>query len=235
MIKPAIAAVCLLSMARPAFAQNADITGNWDVTITMTDGTIRSAGLVLKNDAGKIVGTLSRPQGDLSVQATVKEKAVTLGFTVPTQDGPLNVLLTGTAEGSGASASSMSGPVDLGPRGQGQWTAKRAGTPSSATPAASPDVSGSWAFTVETPAGSGTPTMTFKQDGEKLTGQYVGLLGEAPLSGTIKGAAIEFTIDVSVEGNAVRIRYAGSADKASMKGTVKLGDIAEGTFTAAKK
>jgi hypothetical protein len=175
----------------------------------------------------------------------VKEKAVTLGFTVPTQDGPLNVLLTGTAEGSGASASSMSGPVDLGPRGQGQWTAKRAGTPSSATPspatpssatpAVSLDVSGSWAFTVETPAGSGTPTMTFKQDGETLTGQYVGQLGEAPLSGTIKGAAIEFTIDVSVEGNAVRIRYAGRADKASMKGTVKLGDIAEGTFTAAKK
>jgi hypothetical protein len=240
MIKLAIAAVCLLPMARPAFAQNADITGNWDVTITMTDGTVRSAGLVLKHDAGTIVGTLSRPQGDLSVEATVKEKAVTLGFTVPTQDGPLNILLTGTAEGSGASASSMSGPVDLGARGQGQWTAKRAGTPSSATPssatpAASLDVSGSWAFTVETPAGSGTPTMTFKQDGEKLTGQYVGQLGEAPLSGTIKGAAIEFTIDVSVEGNALRIRYAGSADKASMKGTVKLGDIAEGTFTATKK
>ena len=44
------------------------------------------------------------------------------------------------------------------------------------------DVTGKWAFAVETAAGSGTPTMTFKQDGEKLTGHYSGQLGEADLN-----------------------------------------------------
>ena len=173
----------------------------------------------------------------MPVEATVKEQAVTIAFTVSTQSGPLKVVLTGTAEGdAGRSARSMSGTLDLGAEGRGQWTASRAATPSAATPsAASVDVSGSWAFAVETPAGSGSPTMTFKQDGEKLTGQYVGQLGEAPLSGTLKGAAIEFTIDLSVQDNAIRIVYAGTVEKASMKGTVKLGDIAEGTFTATKK
>jgi hypothetical protein len=77
--------------------------------------------------------------------------------------------------------------------------------------------------------------MTFKQDGEKLTGRYVGQLGEAPLAGTLKGSAIEFAIDLTLEGNAVRILYAGTVEKDSIKGTVKFGDIAEGTFTAAKK
>jgi hypothetical protein len=68
-----------------------------------------------------------------------------------------------------------------------------------------------------------------------LTGQYVGQLGEAPLSGTVKGAAIEFTINLTIEGSAVSIQYAGTVEKASMKGTVKLGDLGEGTFTATKK
>jgi hypothetical protein len=97
------------------------------------------------------------------------------------------------------------------------------------------DVTGTWAFQVETSGGSGTPTMTLKQDGEKLTGHYSGQLGEAPLTGTVKGNAVEFTIEVTFEGNAFHIVYTGTADKDSMKGTVKLGDLGDGTFTAKKK
>ena len=97
------------------------------------------------------------------------------------------------------------------------------------------DVSGTWSFQVEFSGGSGTPTMTFKQDGEKLTGHYSGQLGEAPLSGTIKGNAIEFAIDVDVQGTAAHIVYSGTVDKDTMKGAVKLGDLGEATFTAKKK
>jgi hypothetical protein len=97
------------------------------------------------------------------------------------------------------------------------------------------DVSGTWAFQVEFTGGTGTPTMTFKQDGEKLTGHYSGQLGEAPLTGTVKGNAIEFAIDVNVQGTAAHIVYSGTVDKDSMKGTVKLGDFGEATFTAKKK
>jgi hypothetical protein len=227
-----IAAVCLLAPARPASAQSPDITGTWTLTVTMAQGTQRTAALALKNDAGKLVGTLSREQGDLPVEATVKEKAVTMAFTVPTQSGPLNVVLIGTAEGdAGRAARSMSGTVDLGSEGKGQWTATRPAAAQSATV----DVNGAWAFAVETGAGTGTPTMTFKQDGEKLTGQYIGQLGEAPLTGTLKGTAIEFTIDLTFQGNAVRIQYAGTVEKGSMKGTAKFGDLGERTFTATKK
>ena len=96
------------------------------------------------------------------------------------------------------------------------------------------DVTGTWAFQVETSGGSGTPTMTLKQDGEKLTGHYSGQLGEAPLTGTVKGNAIEFTIEVKLESNTVQLVYTGTAEKDSMKGTVKLADF-DGTFTAKKK
>ena len=55
------------------------------------------------------------------------------------------------------------------------------------------DVTGKWAFSVETSAGAGSPTFTFKQDGEKLTGHYTGTFGEAEVTGTIKGADITFS------------------------------------------
>jgi hypothetical protein len=97
------------------------------------------------------------------------------------------------------------------------------------------DVSGTWNFQVEIGGTGGTPTMTFKQEGEKLSGQYSGQLGEAPLTGTLKGNAIEFSFDVSLEGNAIHIVYSGTVEKDSMKGTAKFGDFGDGTFTAKRK
>ena len=97
------------------------------------------------------------------------------------------------------------------------------------------NVTGTWLFDVQTSAGSGTPTMTFKQDGEKLTGQYSGQLGEAPLTGTVKDSKITFQIEVAVEGTSLTIVYSGTVEKDSMKGTVSLGEAGEGTFTAKKK
>ena len=97
------------------------------------------------------------------------------------------------------------------------------------------DLTGTWAMAVETAAGSGTPTVVLKQDGEKLTGQYTGQLGEAPVTGTVKGSAIEMGFDITVEGTTLHATYAGTVDGAAMKGTVKLGDFGEGTFTGKKQ
>ncbi len=103
--------------------------------------------------------------------------------------------------------------------------------PRAAQKSAKIDVTGKWAFTVETSAGSGTPNFTFKQDGEKLTGHYSGRLGEAELTGTVKGEAISFTFTGDVQGNKIDAIYTGTVEsKDSMKGTVKLAGVAEGTF-----
>jgi len=115
----------------------------------------------------------------------------------------------------------------------GSWEAR---TPPSFQASDAPvDVSGTWLFQVETGAGSGTPTMTFKQDGGKLSGHYSGQLGEATVAGTVKGNAVEFSFDVSIQGTDLHIVYSGTAEKDSMKGKVALGDLGEGTFTAKKK
>jgi hypothetical protein len=212
--------------------QETDITGAWQVSVTTAHAPDRAAPLVLRREGNDIVGTFSTPQGDQKVEAKVAGKEVTIWFSVQTPNGPSTVTMKGTID-----AGAMSGTIDFG-SGQGQWTAKRdtpAATPTAQSQEARTDVSGTWNFQVEFSGGSGTPTMTFKQDGEKLTGQYTGQLGEAPLNGTIKGNAIEFAIDVNVEGTAAHIVYSGTVDKDSMKGTVTFAAFGEGTFTAKKK
>ena len=97
------------------------------------------------------------------------------------------------------------------------------------------NVTGEWAFTVETDQGGGTPTLTFKQDGEKLTGKYVGQLGNADLTGTVKGAAIHFTFTIDVQGQQAPVTYVGTVEKNTMKGKLDIGGMVNGTFTATKK
>jgi hypothetical protein len=227
------ALICFSGTASPLVAQDADILGAWDVTVTTGQGPETSAPLLLKKDGDQIVGTFSSPQGAQSVEASVKDTAVTIWFSVRTQNGPIDITMKGTADGD-----TMKGSMDFGGRGQGQWLAKRSSKTAATGVQAGDsrtDVSGTWAFQVEIGGNSGTPTMTFKQDGEKLSGHYSGQLGEAPLTGSVKGTAIEFAIDVSIEGNAVHIVYSGTVEKDSIKGKVSIGDLGEGTFSAKRK
>jgi hypothetical protein len=109
--------------------------------------------------------------------------------------------------------------------------------PPAMTAQAKIDVTGAWAFEVQTENGTGTPTVTFKQDGEKLTGHYSSqFLGEADLTGTVKGQAIEFVVAANVQGNAVELSFVGAIeDKDSMKGKVSFAGLGEGTFTGKRK
>jgi hypothetical protein len=98
------------------------------------------------------------------------------------------------------------------------------------------DVTGKWTFNVETAAGAGQPTITLKQEGEKLTGHYSGQLGEADLTGTIKGADFTFKFSVDAQGNTLECTYKGTAEgKDAAKGTVNIAGLADGTFTAKKQ
>src|SRR5262244_1471837 len=73
------------------------------------------------------------------------------------------------------------------------------------------DVTGNWVLEVMTQAGGTTmPTVTLKQDGEKLTGHYSSqTLGEADLTGTVKGNEIKFSFNADLQGQAVPVVYTG--------------------------
>jgi hypothetical protein len=99
------------------------------------------------------------------------------------------------------------------------------------------DVTGTWAFTVQSDAGTGTPTVTFKQDGEKLTGHYSSMLvGEADLTGNVKGLTIEFTVHADLQGMPFDFKFNGTIEsKDSMKGKLSTGGFGDATFTGTRK
>jgi hypothetical protein len=99
------------------------------------------------------------------------------------------------------------------------------------------DVTGTWSFQVTTSAGSGTPTVTFKQAGETLTGHYSSTnLGEADLTGTVKGRDIAFRFTGTVQGMSVDVAYTGTVESNdAMKGTLDIGGLAQGSFTGKRQ
>ena len=94
------------------------------------------------------------------------------------------------------------------------------------------NLSGEWAFEVQTDQGSGSPTIVFKQDGDKLTGRYKGQLGEADLTGTVSGKTLKFSFTGDAQGTAFTVTYEGEIESNdAVKGKVDLAGMATGTFT----
>jgi hypothetical protein len=81
-----------------------------------------------------------------------------------------------------------------------------------------------------------TPTLVLKQEGEKLTGEYVSAqYGKFPIAGTAKGDDFSFSFPMNVEGNALNVTYTGKIEQdGSLKGSVGYGDMMSGTFVAKK-
>jgi len=93
------------------------------------------------------------------------------------------------------------------------------------------DVSGKWILNVQLSAGSGSPTFTFKQDGEKLTGRYQGTLGEADVTGTVKGDDIQFQFTVKSDLGELTAKYTGKVSGDTMNGKADYGSaVGDGTF-----
>jgi hypothetical protein len=104
-------------------------------------------------------------------------------------------------------------------------------TPITAAAADNAKVAGDWSLTVETPNGTGSPTVTFKQDGGNLTGTYKGRSGESELKGTVTGNDIKWSVTIHPQGQDLVIEYSGTVDGDTMKGKVTFGSMGEGTFT----
>jgi hypothetical protein len=222
----------------PAAAQTDGITGRWDVVLNAPDGA-HKATLTLKKDGEKVTGTIGNADGEIPVEGTQSGSDLTVSFTYRGGSSPMLITLKGAQK-----SDSIGGPATFGDAA-GDWTGNRAAASNSSSGAATAgpsasassavDISGAWLFEVNSALGTGTPTITFDQSGEKLTGQYVGQLGEAPIQGTLKGSELNFTIDVSFQDMKVHIVYSGTATKDALKGTATFGDLGEGTFTARRK
>jgi hypothetical protein len=92
------------------------------------------------------------------------------------------------------------------------------------------NIAGTWKLDVVSNAGGGEPTFSFVQEGEKLTGTYMGMFGETNLEGNVKGDQIEF----SFMAQGLKITYKGKVDTNTMSGDCDFGGMAVGTFKGSK-
>jgi hypothetical protein len=234
MFMAVLALVLLPAMRNSATAQGAGISGDWVLTINSPQGS-RDVNASFKQDGEKLSGAFKSSRGELPFQGTVNGKQITFSYPYKTPDIDIAITMTGELEGD-----SLKGKADFGGLAEGDWSGKRGSMSEAASPAAAQqssdkvDVTGTWNFEVETSQGTGNPTFTFKQEGEKLTGQYKGAFGEAPLTGTVRGNAIEFSFKVTGQIEAT-ITYKGTMDKSSGKGTVTIPEIGSGTWTAKRQ
>ena len=227
--------------AAPAAAAAADATGTWNANFVTQNGEIPAQIKIVK--AGdKLAGTISSQMGESKLEAEQKGKAVSIWFTMQGQSGPMAIELSATQDGD-----SMKGTAMAAGNPAGEWTATRDKTAAATTPAApaaatsstttAPSLSGTWSVALELQNINATPTMVLKQDGEKLTGEYVSQqYGKFPLTGTVKGSDVNITFAMSVEGTALNVVYTGKIDKdGSFAGSVNLGDMMSGTFSATRQ
>ena len=229
-----------VATARPLAVQGASAVGSWDVTIDSPQGQ-RTVVMVIKKDGDKFTGAMKSQAGERPLDSVaVKGDEITFVMTRQVQGQDMVMTYKGKV-----AKDSMKGDADFGGLATGTWSAvphkEDAAGASGAAPAAAQssgaaNISGAWDFAVETSGGSGSPGFTFKQEGENLTGTYKGQFGEAPLTGTVKGDDVKFTIKINAQGQSLTVVYTGKiTGKDSMKGTVSLGDIGEGTWTGKRK
>src|SRR5262245_6363517 len=66
------------------------------------------------------------------------------------------------------------------------------------------NVTGDWDVTIQSPQGTNTVRVTFKQDGEKLSGIFKSQMGELPFEGgSITGDDLKFAFAIPVQGQSL--------------------------------
>ncbi len=100
-----------------------------------------------------------------------------------------------------------------------------------ATAIVAADVTGNWQFQVKSKIGNGTPTVTLKQSGDKLSGKYAGAIGQADVTGTVNGSTVQFQFAIA----GINIVYKGELEgQDNIKGSVLMGTEPQGTFTGTR-
>jgi len=82
------------------------------------------------------------------------------------------------------------------------------------------NVAGTWELSAPGRNGNTmTQTLTLQQDGAKLTGSMAGRRGSSPVTGTVSGNNISFSVTRNTRRGQFQIDYTGIVNGDSMKGT----------------
>ncbi len=86
---------------------------------------------------------------------------------------------------------------------------------------------GTWSVDVESPQGTQSSTLTLTQDGSEVSGTMESELGSTPVTGTVEGNTLSFTMTLQFGGQSMRLDFSGTieGDSASGTATTPMGDL----------
>ena len=94
-------------------------------------------------------------------------------------------------------------------------------------------ISGDWDMTIQSMQGTNNVRVTFKQDGEKISGIFKSPMGELPFQdGTLTGNDLKFGFSLPIQGQPLEITMTGTVDGTSIAGKAQFGGFGEGEWTA---
>ena len=229
-----LSAVALFVVAFASVASAQSLAGEWDLTINTPDGP-KPSKFVVKQEGSALSGALKSDQGELATKVALTGDNVKINFSIKFNDADLPITLSGKLVGD-----MMKGEADFGGLAQGDWSAKRAaGASATAAPssATASTAGAKWNLTYSSPVGEFPIDLTVTQSGETLSG--MAKMGgptpqEVPVTGTLKGDAVEFKIVIKYEGNDLPIVSKGKITGSEVKGSVDYGGMAEGEFKGKK-
>lgn len=96
------------------------------------------------------------------------------------------------------------------------------------------NLTGTWTYAVTTENGTGTPTVTMKQQGDSISGTYESSrMGALPFKGTVKGKSFTFAVNTS---GGTTLTFTGTIiDDDHVKGDVDFAGQGGATFTGERR
>jgi hypothetical protein len=207
----------LLCGAASAYAQDA-VSGKYE-------GTGKSAGaadvpltLELKNDAGKVTGTLSKGQTSIAIsEGTVVDGKLSLKFGDGGKEGVLIAKLEGDKITGDWTAGAQKSTVEL----------KKVAVSGGAV-----SLAGQWDAVADANGQAFPFVLTLKVDGESVTGSSSSQLGEAPIkTGTWKDGHLS----IQVEGGSGTVTMSATIVDGKLSGDFDFAGQLSGKWTAVKK
>jgi hypothetical protein len=109
----------LLLLVISLSAQDENVTGDWEMTITTPRGE-RTQDINFKQEGEKLTITMQGRRGEVTAEGTVKGNEIEWTITRSTPRGEFTMTFTGKIDGD-----TMSGEVQMGNFGSSEWKAKK--------------------------------------------------------------------------------------------------------------
>lgn len=225
--------------AAPTATGGASASGTWALTVNLGgSGNERqdfTVTLNLQQQGERLSGTAQGQLGSGQL-ANGTVSGADVNFTLPvTLPAPAtqttDAIFTGTISGN-----QMSGTVQIVGRGPGTFTGTRAGGPprGGAAPqgetqppsgggqaaAAAGPLSGTWSITTNVGPQSIPGTLTFRQQGERISGSVETPFGTADISdGSATGNSFRVSTTLNIEGESTSVTFEGTVNGNQMTGT----------------